>query len=856
MNPWLVFIALPRLAGLTALVLLGLRVTSFAAAAGAPVVDRCVAAWAVSGLEAEEHARLAELCALGAAPTSADRPLLTAMVTRGSWEAAILGELVRGGAPHLDLGPDPDEGARLRRLREALRSTLAERGRLASPVCKDMRQSVRDYLADRAAGETPLPPFAAVTLAGERCLGLDATALGEVHFLTIPADNVTGLLVAAGTADRVVLQWLAPEETLEVDGQRLFVVVVPRWSVVTVQARRQDAGAPATWNGFVTRDATIWDRQPDAGCLRVSVAIDPDTVLLLDGEPVTRGVSLARRTLGVVAGEHEFVAVRCGEHGCSVRFRETIAEAARTATRNLCEDIEIDLKQSGSIAVLGTSSAPGCDQAIAWQVGVLASDYLRHAEPVTGKQFRDLKAYASLTDSLAALKTSLNPGAGQTVGARTGADSLDVIGTVAKEAWRQGIDDLVRFELSCDVDGDDYTLAGSVIDVREVFTRERGLQGLDLQDLLRVESVRVRGLVQLESAVSSVLDRLLGREFIRFREGPPDILYRQRARLEVLAYSREIPHRGGLPEVSAYLLNESVRAAPAVCQGLVRRFQAGALGSVAALLREPGRRRPVSVSVSRSEEHADTSTYAVNASANFYAPRPGTYLVLARWPGAGLTGRVVDATCVHFSVPDTELWGSVMFAPNLTTLNGVREYQATHLRVHLGKTWYRPVPWLGFGVFGAYTFSNIVDREGQPAWQDLRADQSKSRDRFQWYRHGVMLGPLVELRSRRATLPVEFRGRLSTGLGVAVVDVKHIDEDFTDFRTPELLNANDLRVAPVLDVILEIGVGYHAGPVSVAHTLMAGALSVNDMWSGSHAGTALNGSSLVVGLGLILGGGS
>jgi hypothetical protein len=195
-----------------------------------------------------------------------------------------------------------------------------------------------------------------------------------------------------------------------------------------------------------------------------------------------------------------------------------------------------------------------------------------------------------------------------------------------------------------------------------------------------------------------------------------------------------------------------------------------------------------------------------------------------------------------------------MFAPNLTTLNGVREYQATHLRLHFGKTWYRPLPWLGFGAFGAYTFTNIVDRDGLPSWQDLYADQSKSRGRFQWYRHGLMLGPLIEARTRGATLPVEFRARMSAGVGIGVVDVRHIDTEFTEFRTPEMLNANDLRVSPVLDVLVEVGVGYNAGPVAIAHTLMVGALSVNDMLTASHAATVRNGSSLVVGVGLTLGG--
>ncbi len=847
-------------------VLMGLMVLALprvAAAAPVRADDRCVAAWAVSGLEVEERARLAELCASGGSPVLADLPLLVAMVTRASWEAAILGEFARGAAPHLDLGPDMAAAARLRELRQGLRRALVERAVLGSgysPVCKDMRASLREYLEDRNAGETPMPPFAAHAIAADRCLALDPAAVAESHFVTVPADEATGLLVAAATAERIVLQWLAADDAFEVDGRRVFVVAVPRWSVVTVQASRKDAGAPATWHGFLTRDATIWDRQPEAGCLRLSVAVDPETTLLLDGRPVTRGVPLLRRTLGVVAGDHEFVAVRCDRQGqaasCGVRFREELVEEARTSTRNLCQDIEIDLKQSGTVAVLGATTAPGCDQAVGWQVGTLAGEYLRRSEAITGKQFSDLKAYASLTDRLTALKASLNPGAGQAVGARTGADSLDVLGTVAKEAWRQGIDELVTFELRCDADSGDYTLAGSVIGVRDVFTRERGLEGLDLQELLRVEAVRFRGSttsgpLQLASAVASVLDRLFGREFIRFREGPASVTYRQRARLELLAHSRESHRRGALPEVSAYYIGDPRRPEPAVCKSLLHRGRDGALGGVSAMLGEPGRRRATSVLVAGNEDTSDSSLTATNVSASFRAPRPGTYLVVARWPGER---EPVDATCVRFEVPDTELWASLMFAPDLSTRNGVREVQASHLRVHFGKTWYRPLPWLGLGMFGAYTFTNMVDREGLPAWQDIKADQSRSRERMQWFRHGALLGPLVEARSRRATLPIELRARLSAGFGVAITDVNRIPEVFAQLRTPEQLNANNLRVSPAIDVLLELGVGYHAGPLAISHTLIFGAIAVNDMVTASTAATARNGSSLVMGVGLILGG--
>src|SRR5690606_12239798 len=118
----------------------------------------------------------ADLCAQAAAPDGDDRPLLASLVSRASWEAAIVGELARGGAPHLDLGSDAQAASRLRTLRDALRRQLVDQGVLAAaqrPGCKDIQRSVRDYFDDRLAGEVPVPPFAAHALAGGGCLELD-----------------------------------------------------------------------------------------------------------------------------------------------------------------------------------------------------------------------------------------------------------------------------------------------------------------------------------------------------------------------------------------------------------------------------------------------------------------------------------------------------------------------------------------------------------------------------------------------------------------------------------------------------------------------------------------------------------
>jgi hypothetical protein len=124
---------------------------------------------------------------------------------------------------------------------------------------------------------------------------------------------------------------------------------------------------------------------------------------------------------------------------------------------------------------------------------------------------------------------------------------------------------------------------------------------------------------------------------------------------------------------------------------------------------------------------------------------------------------------------------------------------------------------------------------------------------------------VIEARTRRATWPVELRARLSAAAGAAITDVSKIlavwpAPDSGDTRAPtqftgtaQLANG-DLRISPVLDLLLELGFSYGVGPVSVSHSLVLGALSVNDMVSRQRAATALNGSGLALGVGLRLGG--
>lgn len=825
------------------------------------VVDagRCLAVPAIVGLAPDQQRELGVLCGRRGRPQPEHAPLLARLAARASWEAAALAELVVGGAPHLDLGGEASAAAALLAVRRGL-AGLGDR-RLAGAGCKPLDAAIDAYFADVAEREVPVPPFAGATLGDGRCVPLDAGALAQLHLLTIAVEPGQSLFVAAAAGERAVLQWFSADEAVVQRERRLFVVAVPAWSVVTVRAAHADTAAARSWSGFVTHDRTLWDGPTEFGCLRLSVDLDADTTLMIDGRVLSRGQRLAHRTIGVQAGAHELVALRCaGKEQCVVRFRETLPAAVETGTQNLCQDVVLDLHQPRSVAIVRASAAPGCDAALAWQANQLATEYLRSNEARTGRVFRDLASYATITSALGSLRDSLNPTAGGTVGGATGSDSLETVATVAKEAWRQGIDELVSLELRCGSDGTSLSLQGSAISVREVFGRDRGeVAGLDLKQLLRVQTLRFRSEAQLESSVGGVLDQLLGRSYLRIREGATAFPYRTRARVELAAFGRT--EVDGRPQLAAFHFAAEFRKSPGECQALRGRDRQTALAAVDMRLRGAGAPVPVPVSIARRDseltEHDAAALRAASPTqleGSFAASGPGTYLVVARWVDAkGEPGPAIDATCVRFEVPERELWGSVMFAPDLTVLTPIRDYRAHLLRVQLGHTWYRPRRWIGLGVAGGYTYTRYASVAGLPSWQDFAVTGEQSVQALEWRRHGLVVGPLVEARTRRGSLPVELRARLSVSGGVAIVDVSKVTA-YPDFATGSSFGPSNLRVRPTIDSTLELGFSYPAGPLTIGHMITLGSTGLQDMFSGTRAVTAVGGASMYAGLGLILGG--
>lgn len=786
--------------------------------AGPGPVDRCLAALALSGLVPDEMRALVDLCQRRGLPTDKLGPSLARVASRGNWEPAALAYLLDGGAPHLDLGTAPEVAHHLWTVRDELRKRVP--AGINDKGCENLRRALNGYYADRSAKETPTPPFTAETL---QCL---IPGSKDLAFLTVPAELDTRLFVAASIGNRVVLQWLGPDEVVTHAGRRTFIVAVPRFAVVTVSATSQASNGPQLWHGFVTADRTVWDNPPTPSCLRLSVELDEDTALLLDGQVLTRGKRLGHHTAVVLAGSHTLVALRCVSRGdCHVRHRETLPAAP---TNDICQDIALDLHQPRSVALLPSRAAPGCDAALAWHAGGLAADYLRSNENRTGRVFRDLTVVRG------APRDGLNPTDGD-------ADGPDSLASVAREAWRQGISELVALELRCTSDGS-RTLQGTAISVREMLEQGDGeIAGLDLRPVERLKSVEFHGDDQLESSVASVLDQLSGRNYLRFHKGLTSFSYRQRARIEFAAHNNSDPSL--TPVLTAHQLYGPRQHSPALCRDLAYDRQ---------LLYSSVHPRAIAVTSDRDELAVDPDgrSIASHEVGTFHARRPGTYLVTARWSDGG---PIEDARCVRFTVPDSELWASVTFAGDLTTRTPIRHYAARHLRVMLGHTWYRPLPWLGFGVAGGYTYTRYSSARGEPAWQDLDVAPAETHASLAWGRHAVVVGPQLELWSRRASLPVEFRGRMSLVGGAAVVNIARLAHLPTFAGTSRYANES-LRVRPTIDIVGEFGFGYQAGPLAIAHVLSLGAAAINDMVSRAHAADATNGAALFLGLGLILGG--
>ncbi|MGB1275070.1 MAG: hypothetical protein ACPG77_04915, partial [Nannocystaceae bacterium] len=636
---------------------------------------------------------------MGTAPATDLQALTFRLVSFPDWRAATLAILLHRLGPSVSIhapGTTPDMLPAIERVEATINQRMVQQNALTAAKadthpCHNLWLDMRDYFTDIAEGKTPAPPFASYSFgSNDRCLGLRDTDIGQVHLLTVRADDLDSLFVSAGTTTHAHLRWLNQGDFIEFEGHRVAVIAVPRGAPVTLRGQAKNQELPTVWHGIVTHDQTVWNKPFSFGCVSISARVGPKVTLLLDGHPIVSEASITQRIVNVSPGDHEVSAIECYDtnegQSCRVRFRETTRQSVRTTTRNLCEDIRLDLKQQDTVSLLGVTTQASCGGSTVWPGDIEDGTTLalRQREAATGRVFKDLAAYATLTGALGSLKSQLNPDEGKVAGATTGADGLELLGTAAKEAWRQGIDSLVSLDLRCinkESGETQYSLGAKLVSVRDVFQRQRGdLEGINLDHFIRQETVSFDNETQLKNTINRVIDRLFGIAHVRFLNNSRQVSYRSTVDIRVASYGgiKDKQPTGGSKSVHLREEYEAVQPivearriangydnrTPRICRELENSnfFDKEMSDRIDKIYSEAKRIPRVKIKLKPSDEVLDFSqrdsvkVYRVNVR----APRPLTYLLVARWPkGHPLAGQIADATCTALSVEDTEFWGDI-----------------------------------------------------------------------------------------------------------------------------------------------------------------------------------------------------
>lgn len=839
---------LGRLAGVTA-ALLWLSAPRTAAATE-PV---CAIVPALAELPAAERDALKQACT-GATP---DEPTLQSAVFRMAslpgWRSAALARLLapmHGPTRLLRRGETPASPD----LALAQTSLAARPETLAGPRCADLRLKVDAFVAATQAGEAAASPFLHDDPALLRCLG-DGAAPQGVRLVALRADNVDELFVAAATPDFAWLTWQKPGDALVFGRHRFFVVAVPAAAVVAAVARLANAEVPATWRAIVSHDEVAWPALPVMTCVSLDVRLDPRAQLFVDGAVVPRDDRGVSRVVAVTRQDHEIVVLECpdDDRPCHVRYREELAAAALQRHTNHCLPVRLDLVSNDqqTVTVLDVTEGERCREAPLLSDGLrqAANDHLSFGIPRERYVFRDLAAFAAANDALSALRTRLHT-AGSTTGASTGADGTDLIGTAAKEAWRQGIDILLSFDLQCALRGDGwaYRLTATRVALGSVFDRGRhGGESLDLAGLIEKVYEEFTAPERLSVALAAAIDRSLKIRYLRL-SGPSDVPYRRGAEFEVQRFADDsCATRCPDWECRTKCERQTFYTArrlnlggprPEVCRAELR-IPTAELERVYSLT--AGREAPLHFTLSGRSAGAGLQ---YSGLARLRGTVPGWYVVIARWADEPAAS---DATCVNLSTPSHEIWGDVTMSVGAFHLRPASAPDQLYLRTRVGYTYYvRPV--IGLGGFAGYAYTSYQWADGRPEWQDLGVPGDQP---LAWKRHALLIGGLVELRTRHARMPFDLRLRAAPTLSIGLLRLAGIPADLKQF----LGGTGDGPIDVDVDVDLHFDAvfGYDIGRIAVQHMLLLGLHAINDPLRGAPATVRDNGG-FFIGLGLGLGG--
>lgn len=889
------------------------------ARAAAPSPE-CSAIEGLTLLDHEHRRLLYEACTSAPSEGPPAGPGLHAALLRllssPGWHAGVASELLAG---RTSLTAWADDDARATPPVLAAQATLdaGRDGFAAGTLCPELRRSEElTAFLDAVSNDEP-PEALPFTARFATCMGVPTATMEGVRLLTIRADGLREATVIMGTPAFVHARRFTKDQALRLGSHRFFVVAVPEASPVVVRGAHDNQALPVLWRGVVARNELVWGVPPRRSCLDLAVHMDAGTQLYLDGmriddgpagptcaappedegkdesKRVDQSLSVTLDLPGSGLPEHEIVALTCdrsrGAARTVVRHASTLpatAPAERLRPVNVCEPLRLDLRTPTKqrVAVLGVTKLPGCEATPLWASDL--QDRVRHvlSRDVAHRDVRDyanFSAYAEASEALASLESRMGSPA-EPPKAEGGSSTDELLGSAAREAWRQGIDTLLSLAVQCTPRGQtkagdpqwSYSIRATSIHVSELFARGyHDRDGIDLEDFVDVDGVGFDAAEQQDASIGTLLDRVFAVETPRFARPLAHAPYRQAQPLRVSRFvSAGGDHDGNeqrvpeprVPEQRvpeqlvlrykpfeppgrrpfAGLRTGEAFDRPHACEGLVHRGVRPPDAMRRAYPELPGKER--TLVVPRSHDDVDSSSATSGAAVyegRLAPPRPGWYLVTIDGDG---DGELDDAVCIDATAHRLELWFDLATSggPLAFARNGSRTM--LYLRPRVGVTRYLRGGWLGGGLSLGY---GLTDSAGTRAdWTDLEvADEERQR----WRRHALLLSPFVEARSRATVLPVEFRARLGPVLDPGVVDIRRVSDDLVGFRAGF---EDDAVLDFDLDVALDLSVGGSVGPVHLDALAMLAFVGADDSIARS-ATTVRQDANLYLGFGFVIGGG-
>ncbi|MEZ4382723.1 MAG: hypothetical protein R3A79_15405 [Nannocystaceae bacterium] len=837
---------------------------------------RCDGAWSIERLDSDERGVLYRACRGGQVSEADLHKTLRRLLGADGWYASSLSWLV-GPQRKLRYTWDPalPQGKRqgpptIDALQRAIDAAMP--GFAAGEVCGELSRSdlVRDMIeAASADSELEELPFDSDFL---RCLGVDDRLSEGTRLLTVRADGLDSLVVAFGDSRSTLARYFSRDDMLVLGKHRFVVAAVPEGTPVTLIGQHRGQEVPLLWRSVVGRNQAVWMVPVRQACVSLNVRMGEFDRLFVDGQEVQaladtggrvfvdgkevpgpdgdrrwRAVDqpmiLSRDLPQAVVPDHEIAVLTCLEgKECAIRYLSRIpATTQRPEPRHVCEPFRLDLRPrtQQQVAIIRTSRSPTCERSPLWaddlrdRVRFFFTSDARHRGR---REMADVYAYAEIAGALASLEGEIEGGQGKAIGPDRGIDSTEALGTVAKEAWRQGLDILMTFEVQCQPRQDDpdaftYSLQGTMIGVDEIFGRGfYGDEGLDLDRYIRVETVSFGAPNLQDAALAALLDRLFVVPSSRFIHDFVTTAYRDPTELRVgtvfaddqsvpdsvrVIYKRLSRRRKMLPSPLA----EGRKWRPEICDRLSRmsRAEEATMAEVAAIMAGPtgGKVGELNLPLSRTNVDHSVLRRAGIHGRDFEPELPGWYLVARQ----DKDGTVTDAICLDAHNARDEIFAELTASggPLMRTATDVSSALA---RARIGYVTYLR-PSLGVGARGGYQFQRNTLNEGVASWQDLNVQSGA----ITWHRHALTIGPTLEARTRFTASPLEFRARVSPYLDLGLVTIGGVDSSLAEFRTTALTNAFiDVDVGVDVDLVI----GYEIGGVQVQHGFLLGLMAVDD----------------------------